>query len=443
MVGVVVDHSDHFLLEIGHNQIETMAKKTKKQIRREAKKRNDIALRADERLEALSRYRMCLNHQTLEMLSTVSTMSATEIVKVFSDVEYRISSVDGNRHSVTLFALKIWDLIVLKLTEVVDHKQGRFQWYEKDDVEKTKEWCIVLSIQTIAECLNILTDADSLTHLYDRIIDAANVLQNISITMTDRFRKECTIDGYLDLVGIQEHCDIDDCIMKSNAIFFFFINPQLIDHLDSQRVGLYHFNHAWLHFTGNRQNAYAAAKRFGRFYSQNTHNRKVPEYAGVSMAIGTLKKHLPSLNNKVEKDNRVALDNALKSIPDVFYTYSVGDQKYTFEELKKLGLRSKYDRVKIIVRFLSHPKTSSNEVTTEKIMEMNDDAMYFTEDGRRLFSAELADTMINHKGILKRPVKRLEVSSDEPGAVLQESEDTAATENIATDDNDDPVGQKK
>jgi len=125
-----------------------------------------------------------------------------------------------------------------------DHKQGRFQWYEKDDVEKTKEWCIVLSIQTIAECLNILTDADSLTHLYDRTIDAANVLQNISITVTDPHRRKCTIDGYVDLVGIQEHCDIDDCIMKSNAIFFFFINPQLIDHLDSQRVGLYHFNHA-------------------------------------------------------------------------------------------------------------------------------------------------------------------------------------------------------
>ena len=160
------------------------------------------------------------------------------------------------------------------------------------------------------------------------------------------------------------------------------------------------------------------------------------------MAIGTLKKHLPSLNNKLEKDNRVALDNALKSIPDVFYTYSVGDQKYTFEELKKLGLRSKYDRVKIIVRFLSHPKTSSNEVTTEKIMEMNDDAMYLTEDGRRLFSAELADTMINHKGILKRPVKRLVVSSDEPGAVLQESEEIAA-ENTATDDNADPVFQKR
>jgi hypothetical protein len=321
------------------------------------------------------------------------------------------------------------------LTEVVVHKQGRFQWYEKDDNEKTKEWCIVFSIQTIAECLNISTDADDLTHLYDRVIDAANVLQNISITVTDPHRRKCTIDGYVDLVGIQEHCDIDDCIMKSNAIFFFFINPQLIDHLDSQRVGLYHFNHAWLHFTGNRQNAYAAAKRFGRFYSQNMHNRKVPEYVGVSMTIGILRKHLPSLNNKVEKDNRLALDNALKSIPDVFYTYSVGDQKYTFEELKKLGLRSKYDRVKIIVRFLSHPKTSSNEVTSEKIMEMNDDAMYLTEDGRRLFSIELADTIINHRGILKRPVKRREVSFEEPD-VLQDAEI------MATDDNAVPVFQK-
>ena len=228
------------------------------------------------------------------MLSTLSTISATETVKVLSNVEYRIGSVDGNAHAITLFTNKLWDLILLKLTEVVPYK-SRFQWYEDGNrgycipnEKPEKEWFIVLSIKTIAECLNLSTNADDLAHLYDRITDAAKVLQNISITVTQG--KSTKIDGYLDAVGVQEHGDIDDCVMQSNAIFFFFINPQLIAYLDTQRPSLYHFNHAWLHFSGNTQNAYAAAKRFGRLYSQNTHNRRIPENAGASMTIGTLRK---------------------------------------------------------------------------------------------------------------------------------------------------------
>ena len=426
------------------------AKRTRTQLKREAAKEANRDLRAEERVAAMTRYRMCINHQTLEMLSTVSTISATETVKEFSDVEYRICSVDGNMHPVTLFTIKLWDLILLKLTEVVPYK-NRFQWYDNDDKygygipdeKPEKEWYIVLSIKTIAECLNLSTNADDLAHLCDRIIDAIKVLKNISIIVTERFRKECKIDGYLDVVGVQEHGDIDGCVMKSNAIFFFFINPQLIAHLDTQPVGLYHFVHAWLHFSGNSENAYAAAKRFGRLYSQNTHNRRVSENVGFSTPIGTLRKHLPSLNNGKDKENRLALDKAMKAIPGAKYGYDKDKEPLTFEELTKLKLRrAGYDRVKVAVRFLEHPKTSDNKVTRDKIKDMNDDAMYVTDASRRLYAIEITDELVNHKGILKRPEKLLEVSSDGDN-VLQDADDIAATENIATVDNAVPVNAEK
>jgi len=77
-----------------------MTKKTRTQLKHEAEKEGKKALRAEEREAATRRYRMCINHQTLEMLSTLSTISATETVKVLSNVEYRIGSVDGNTHPV-------------------------------------------------------------------------------------------------------------------------------------------------------------------------------------------------------------------------------------------------------------------------------------------------------------------------------------------------------
>ena len=66
---------------------------------------------------------------------------------------------------------------------------SRFQWY--DDKRQEKEWFIVFSIKTIAECLGLSTSADSLKHLYNRITDAANVLQNISITVTQGENSVC------------------------------------------------------------------------------------------------------------------------------------------------------------------------------------------------------------------------------------------------------------
>ena len=111
------------------------AKKTRTQLKREAAKEANRDLRSREREDATTRYRMCINHQILEMLSTVSTISATEAVKEFSNVEYRIGSVDGNEHTITLSTIKLWDLILLKLTEVVhyDTRRNQFDWYKKSD----------------------------------------------------------------------------------------------------------------------------------------------------------------------------------------------------------------------------------------------------------------------------------------------------------------------
>jgi hypothetical protein len=231
----------------------------------------------------------------------------------------------------------------------------------------------------------------------------------------------------LDAVGVRDGSDIEDSIMKSNACFAFLINPQLIAYLDTLRLPLYQFNHGWLHFSGRNENAYAAAKRFGRLYSQKTLNRRAPENMVVSMTIATLKQHLPCLNSKDKTDNRGALDNALQSLPDAFHLYIDGDKKITFEELKKLRLRdAKYDRANVIVRFLHHPNTSSNEVTRDRIRDMNDDALFLN---RQFIRLEEADRYINHKGILKRPVKPLEPSSNETDAGIQDADETAATEN--------------
>ena len=47
-------------------------------------------------------YRKCFNQQILEIPSALSTISATEVVKVFSGAEYRIRAVDGNTYKMTL-----------------------------------------------------------------------------------------------------------------------------------------------------------------------------------------------------------------------------------------------------------------------------------------------------------------------------------------------------
>jgi hypothetical protein len=363
---------------------------------------------------------------------------------VFSAGEYCISSVDGNTHKITLFVKKLWDLIVLKLTEVVhyDTIANKFDWYKKSDwyeyADEDENWYIFFSIKTIAECLNSSTDADSLAHLYDRIVAAAATLQNIRLDITNWLGGYCCqIDGYLNYVGVRDNSDIDDSIMKSNALFVFYINPELIAHLATQRIPLYYFDHAWLHFTGQSQNAYAAAKRIGRHYSQNSHNckSKIAKNMGVSMKISTLKEHLPCLSSKSKKDNRVTLDKAINAIPGVIYNYTVGNKGLTFEELIKLRLRqNKYEEVKVTVRLAKHPNTSENKVTSELIKNM--DCKDFHPDHRPLYSLEAADKLINRQGALKKLVKQCDPISG--GDVLQDTEAIAAeegttTENVVTD----------
>jgi hypothetical protein len=339
-------------------------------------------------------YRKCFNQQILEMPSTLSTISATEVLKEFSGAEYRINSVDGNEYKMTALINKIWDLILIKLTEVVSHHSYKgYQWDRYDT------WYIDLSIKTIADCLNLSTRVDALTHLYDRIIAAANVLQNISVTVT-KGKNITKIDGFLSDVAVRDCSHTQEHSMtKSNALFSFVINPELIAYLAEQNVGIYHFNHCWLHLPENSLNAYSAAKRLGRHYSQNTYKRKDTNRP-ITMDIGTLRNSLPCLNNEVEGDNRKSLDKALRSIPGLTYTYLVDGQRLTFDELAKKQLRAgNYNKVRIDISYSDHPNTSDNKPTTDLIKKMNDDALY---GSHTVYDVDMADTFINRKGAIKQ-----------------------------------------
>jgi hypothetical protein len=345
-------------------------------------------------------YRKCLNVPILELLSMTNSISATAVDKNYGLTNYRISSADGNTYTITLFINKLWDLILLKLTELVSYESKQFQWDDKE------AWNIFLSVKTIADCLGLSNTASSLTHLYDRIVAAIKVLQNVNITARGK-----KIDGYLDVASVRD-CNEDGDegqITKSNAIFRFTINPELIEFLKSQKTGLYHFNHNWLHLPEHSQNVYAAAKRLGRHYSQETHRHSIirrygskstakPE-ACQSMNVGNLITCLPRLKSKVAKDNRTSLENALNSIPGFQYTYFIGKELFTFEALAKLRLRKRrYNRVGIIFQYDNHPNTCKKKDAPEPIKSMNDDALYLDYEYCPL---EDADDFINHKGNLK------------------------------------------
>jgi len=118
------------------------------------------------------------------------------------------------------------------------------------------------------------------------------------------------------------------------------------------------------------------------------------------MDIGTLRNSLPCLNNKVEKDNRAALDNALKLVPGLVYAYLVDGQRLTFEELAKRQLRAgNYNKVRIDISYSDHPNTSDNKPTTDLIKKMNDDALY---GSHTVYDVDMADTFINRKGAIKQ-----------------------------------------
>jgi hypothetical protein len=280
-------------------------------------------------------YRTCFNHQVFEMLSALDSISATATVKVFSGTEYRISSVDGEAHRISLFVNKLWDLILLKLTEIVFYdrdynsewrretgrnKENPLKWYkggrwedeDDEDFDDRKNWWIYMSVKTIAQCLGASPKVDALTHLYDRIVAASKILRNIDIEITPKTNGKvinARIDGYLDFTGVRECSSTEErYLTKSNALFVFKINPKLIDYVAEQNMGFYPFNHSWFDLPEHCQNAYAAAKRLARHYNQNTYGRKntISDPAAL-MKIGTLRYCLPKLNSKHEGENRVAL----------------------------------------------------------------------------------------------------------------------------------------
>jgi hypothetical protein len=310
-------------------------------------------------------YRKCFNHQILEMPSTLSTISGTVTVKVISRTEYHISSANGSVEKITLLAIKLWDLILLKLTEVVPgHRHKNYEWNYREG------WHIDLSIKTIADCLGLSTRVDLVGRRIVKKKTAAKTLENISVTIT-KSKNSTKIDGYLSKVYARDCSDTQEHYMaKSNALFTFTINPELIAYLAEQKVGIYYFNHCWLHLPENSQNAYVAAKRMGRHYSQNTYKRKNSNKP-VTMDIGTLRNSLPCLKNKVDKDNRLALDNALKSIPGLTYSYLIDGQELTFDELAKRQLHTgTYNKVRIDIKYGDHPNTSDNKTTTDCIKKM-------------------------------------------------------------------------
>jgi hypothetical protein len=240
-------------------------------------------------------------------------------------------------------------------------------------------------------------------------------LKNIRVTVT-KGKNSTKIDGFLSDIAVRDCSHTQAHSMtKSNALFSFTINPELIAYLAEQNIGIYHFNHCWLHLPENSLNAYAAAKRLGRHYSQNTHKTKTSNRP-VTMDIGTLRNSLPRLNNKVDNDNRLALDNAMRSIPGLTYTYLVDGQKLTFDELARLQLRTgKYNEVRIDIRYDDHPNTSNNKTTTDYIKKMNDDALY---GGHAVYDLDAADTIINRRGAIKQ-------SSEMPMYVLPHISDVS------------------
>lgn len=369
----------------------------------------------DKNVANIGQYRKCLNHPVFEMLSMLNGISSTtfilQITNKAKNTEFQVTSVDGEKYKITLFTNKLWDLILLKLTEIVPYGENGLKWCrdyryddeesddDENDIASRKTWRVYLSVKTIADCLGTSTETDALTHLYDRIVAAADVLRNISITVSEG--KDCsTIDGYLDFVGVRDCSGTEKTYMtKSNALFCFSINPELIEYMESRTLGLYHFCLDLLHLPANHENAYAAAKRLGRHYSQNSYNRGLDQQAVAMMDIGVLRAYLPRLENKLERDNRIALDKALKSIPCSFYSYILKDEVLTFEEIAKRRLnKAKYDDVKIAIGYYEHPNTSQSVVTPVRITNMNDDYRYI---GYPVYPLEIADRIINHSGSLK------------------------------------------
>ena len=272
----------------------------------------------------------CISHPILEMIHPLDSVSVTARHVYVGNDRYEISSVDGNSYPITFFTSKLWDLILLRLTELV-YSDGQLEW---GDCEK---WHVRLNVKTIADSLGC---TDLFPVLHDHIAAAEEALRNICITVN-----KCRIEGYL----VSEP---NDDVLQTNTDFSFRINPALIQYIKDHNPGLYHFDLYWLRLPVHRQkklgrNVYSAVKFLSRCCGQNAQGQK----NGV-VIIADLIKLLPYLKKKRGCTNRKALDNALKAVPGIRYFYVLGKKKYTFEELTELGLRAgRYNRVKVAVEY--------------------------------------------------------------------------------------------
>ena len=97
----------------------------------------------------------------------------------------------------------------------------------------------------------------------------------------------------------------------------------------------------------------AATELLGRLFSENAHgdNR-------VEKTVRYLAGCLPHAK-RLGRIKRLFLDRVLKEIPGVRYTYSYGERKYTFEELKPLRLHRRYCDVTVTFEYTGSPNTLS------------------------------------------------------------------------------------
>jgi transposase-like protein len=300
-------------------------------------------------------YRNCIDHQVLEMLHTQDSITATAKPIHIHSTRYSVSSLDGNAYPITLFVDKLWDILLLRLTELI-YSDGQFVW------GNSKKWHIRLSIHDIADSLGLFDRVDLFRDLYDNILTAVEVLRKICVTENDH-----KIEGYLSGATIKE---TGDNTPQSSVCFTFAINPALIQYVKSREPGLYRFDACWLHLPilsrGQREahsrNVYSAAKLLSRHVSQNARGREFFE-----MEIEDLISNLPYSMNEQNCVNRKSLDKALKVIPGVRDTRYLFDKRMlTFTKLSELKLkRGKYAKVKVVVEYNDLPGNQSKSDSKE------------------------------------------------------------------------------
>ena len=229
--------------------------------------RYEIGVHPEKPVGDMAEYQDCLYHPIFETLYMHDSISGATLDKCIGYTRYCISSKDGNTYPITLFTCKLWDILLLKLTELV-YSNRQFCW------NNCEKWHIPLSIQAISDSLGLSDQRDSLSNLYHHIVAVAEALQNINILVPNGvnvrsgIREDAQIAGYLSGVEISG--------VEDNASFIFAINPELIEHIKSKKPRLYRFDLRWLRLPVHHQKRqsrfiYSVAKRLSQ---QNTSGRQ-------------------------------------------------------------------------------------------------------------------------------------------------------------------------